>query len=356
MIESHVIEQWRKAPRLTSLAEFFERTASGQGGAPDRALPAADLGLLDFDLDCAIFSDTQRSFWGPFDRHYFSSIPYRLEEECRLGSALLALGLRRWGQTRVRTKIYTLGTGTGCLARTLAALGGGRVETLCCSPTAANRTAFYANRGSEHAHFFHGPFFDLDNERYAADADLEPFRDGVDVLMEDTTFQMYDRDRISQLAFITPRIRSGGLLIQIQKLAHADARIYREHERQKDEIFKARYFSSAEISDKRDEVLDTMDGLQVDLETTAAALRTFFRYSVVVWNSGNFYTIVSSNARSAVLGFFSSLIRPAIPPAYCHHSLPAVLGDTADDPIADSLRWRPPRPMMELLPDRLVAS
>lgn len=356
MIASHVIEQWRNAPRLTSLAEFFERTAGGQGGAPDRALPAADLGLLDFDLDCAVFSDTHRSLWGPFDRHYFASIPYRLEEECRLGSALLALGLRRWGQTQVPTKIYTLGTGTGCLARTLAAFGGGRIETMCCSPTAANRTAFYANRGSEHAHFFHGPFFDLDDQRYAADAELELFRKGVDVLMEDTTFQMYDRDRISQLAFITPRIRSGGLLIQIQKLAHGDARIYQERERQKDEIFKPRYFSPIKISDKRDEVLGTMDGLQVDLETTAAALRTFFRYSVVVWNSGNFHTIVSSNARNAILGFVTSLIRPAIPPAYCHHSLPAVLGDAAEDPITDALTWRPPRPMTEFWPDRRVAS
>lgn len=355
MVARQVIEQWRNAPRLTSLAEFFERTASGLGGVPDRAIPTVDLGLLDFDLDCAVFSDTHRSLWGPFDKHYFASIPYRLEEECRIGSSLLACGLKIWARTRTSAKIYTLGTGSGCLARTLATLGGGRIETLCCSPTEANRTAFHANRGSQHAHFFHGPFFDLDHDRYTADTHLQQFREGFDVLIEDTTFQMYDRDRVSQLDFIAPRLRPGGLLLQIQKLAHNDVEIYQERERRKDELFKSRYFSPSKISDKREEVLDTMDNLQVDLETTTAALGTFFRYSVLIWNSGNFYTIVSSNARLAILDFVSLMIEPAIPPAYCHHSLPAVLNDTEKQPLANALKWRSPHPVTEPLP-RLLAS
>ncbi len=355
MVAKHVIEQWRNAPRLTSLAEFFERTASGLGGAPDRAVPTVDLSLLDFDLDCAVFSDTHRSLWGPFDKHYFASIPYRLEEECRIGSSLLISALWTWARTRGTTKIYTLGTGTGCLARTLATLGGGRIETLCCSPTDANRAAFDANRGSQHAHFFHGPFFELDDERYSADPQLQQFREGFDILVEDTTFQMYDRDRVSQLDFIAPRVRPGGLLIQIQKLAHCDAEIYQSRERQKDDLFKPRYFSSAKISDKKEEVLDTMDNLQVDLQATAAALGTFFRYSVVIWNSGNFYTIVSSNARHAILDFVSLMIQPAIPPAYCYHALPLVLNDTQAQPLATALKWRSPLPMTEALPRRLAS-
>ncbi|XUY29924.1 class I SAM-dependent methyltransferase (plasmid) [Agrobacterium sp. rho-8.1] len=355
MVAMHVIEQWKNAPRLTSLAEFFERTASGLGGAPDRAVPTVDLGLLDFDLECSVFSDTHRSLWGPFDKHYFASIPYRLEEECRIGSSLLASGLRNWAKTRAPTNIYTLGTGTGCLARTLATLGGGRIKTLCCSPTDANRAAFYANRGSQHAHFFHGPFFDLDGDHYAADPHLEQFREGFDILLEDTTFQMYDRDRVSQLDFITPRVRPGGLLIQIQKLAHGDAEIYQGRERQKDDLFKSRYFSPTKISDKRDEVLDTMDNLQVDLETTAAALGTFFRYSVVIWNSGNFYSIISSNSRQAILEFMSLMIEPAIPPAYCHHALPLVLNESESQPLATALKWRSPHPMTEALPRRFAS-
>jgi len=356
MVDPATIEKWRSAPRLTSFAAFFERTASGQGGAPDLTEPELDMSLLDFDLDAAIFADTHRRLWGTFDSHYFASIPYRLEEECRLGAAMLAFALRTWARGAYPATVYTLGTGTGCLARTLATLGNGRIEALCCSPTAANRAAFYANRGSQHAHFFHGPFFELDNERYATDADLLAFRSGFDVLFEDTTFQMYDRDRIKQLEFIVPRIRPGGLLVQVQKLAQPDHDIYEERERQKDELFKSRFFSQSHISEKKDEVLTTMMNLQVDLETTVTALRAFFRYSVVTWNSGNFYSIVSSNSRASVFELISLMLKPAIPPGYCYEPLPAAIVDTDAEPLGPDLAWRRANTMTLLAPRLLLAS
>lgn len=42
-----------------------------------------DLSLLDFDLDCTVFASTHRRLRDAFDSHYFASIPFRLEEECR---------------------------------------------------------------------------------------------------------------------------------------------------------------------------------------------------------------------------------------------------------------------------------
>ncbi|MBK5568956.1 class I SAM-dependent methyltransferase [Ensifer sp. SSB1] len=355
MVDQSTIERWRKAPRLTSFADFFERTASGQSGAPDRAAPRLDGSLLDFDLEATIFADTHRRLWGHFDSHYFASIPYRLEEEGRLGAAILSFGLRIWARSAAPTTIYTLGTGTGCLARTLATLGNGRIEALCCSPTAANRISFAEKRGSEHAHFFHGPFFELTDEKYANDPDLFSFRDGFDVLFEDTTFQMYDRDRMKQLDFVVPRIRPGGVLVQVQKLAHEDRDVYDERESQKDGIFKARFFSTGDISKKKDEVLNTMSGLQVDLATTVSALRTFFRYSVLTWNSGNFYTIVSSNSRAAILELISLMVKPAIPPGYCYEHLPVVIVDTEAEPLAPALAWRNANTMTPLAPRRLAS-
>ena len=356
MVDQAVIEKWRSAPRLTSFAAFFESTASGQGGAPDLGEPEVDLSLLDFDLDATVFSDTHRRLWGKFDSHYFASIPYRLEEECRLGAAMLSFGLRTWARNAHPTTIYTLGTGTGCLARTLATLGDGRIEALCCSPTAANREAFYANRGSEHAHFFHGPFFELDRERYASDPDFRAFKDGFDLLFEDTTFQMYDRDRIKQLEFVVPRLKPGGLLVQVQKLAHPDHDTYEERERQKDELFKSRFFSANHITEKKDEVLTTMRGLQVDMETTVRALSTFFRYSVVTWNSGNFYTVVSSNSRMSLIELVSLMLKPAIPPAYCYEPLPTAIVDTDAEPLAPDLTWRWAKTMRMVAPRLLMAS
>lgn len=356
MVDQATIEKWRNAPRLTSFAPFFERTASGQGGAPDLAEPELDLSLLDFDLDAAVFSDTHRRLWGKFDSHYFASIPYRLEEECRLGAAMLSFALRTWVRNASAATIYTLGTGTGCLARTLATLGDGRIETLCCSPTAANRIAFYANRGGEHAHFFHGPFFELDEERYGTDVDLLPFMNGFDLLFEDTTFQMYDRDRRKQLEFVVPRIRPGGLLVQVQKLAQQDPVLYDERERQKDELFKSRYFSAGHISEKKDEVLTTMASLQVDLETTISALKMYFRYSVMTWNSGNFYTIVSSNSRASVLELISLMLKPAIPPGYSYEPLPVAMVDTDAEPLEPDLVWRRANTMMLVAPRLALAS
>jgi len=348
MIDAELLQRWGNAPRLNEFAVFFERTASGQGGAPDLALPEIDLGLLDFDLEAAVFADTHRRLWGSFDFHYFASIPYRLEEECRLGPAFLRHALETWARTGRPARIYTLGTGTGCLARTLAVLGSGRVETLCCSPTSANREAFLANRGSPYAHFFLGPFFDLDVGRYEQDETLHRFRGGFDILFEDTTFQMYDAERIRQLEFVYPRITPGGLLVQVQKLAHPDPEQYHARERQKDDLFKSRYFSPVQISDKKAEVLATMSDLQVDVATTTKALGAFFRYSVATWNSGNFYTIVSSNSRTAIIEFVSLLLKPAIPPAFRYDMLPKVWVDTADEPLAPALAWRRAQPMIGL--------
>ena len=355
-VDPETIERWRNAPRLTSFAPFFERTASGRGGAPDLAQPQPDLSLMDFDLDCAVFADTHTRLFGIFDQHYYASIPYRLEEECRLGAAVLSFALQNWARAMMPTTIYTLGTGTGCLARSLAALGGGRIKTLCCSPTPANREAFLARRGSEHTHFFLGPFFELDDDRYASDSDLSPFRDGFDVLFEDTTFQMYDQDRVKQLEFVVPRIRQGGVLVQVQKLAHEDAAVYAERERQKDELFKARYFSQEHISEKKAEILNTMTACQVDLSTTTAALRAFFRYSVVTWNSGNFYMIASSNSRASLLELISLMLKPAMPPAFCYEPLPLVVIDTESDPLGPELSWRSATATAAVAPRRSLSS
>lgn len=343
MVDSKTIDAWRKAPRLNSFATFFEQTASGLGGAPDLGRPEPEMDLLSFDLGCMTFWDTHRRLWGHFDAHYFASIPYRLEEECRLGAAILSFAEKTWASRGRPATIYTLGAGAGTLARALARLGDGRLKTLNCSPTDGNRVCFFALRGSEDAHFYHGPFFELDDERYEKEETLRPFRDGYDVLFEDTTFQMYGRDRDKQTAFIAPRVRSNGVLVQVQKLSNRNADAYLERERQKDERFKSRFFSGRQIVEKRRDVLDTMFNFQVDLETSRSALRSYFRYSVVTWNSGNFYTIVSSNSLSSLGDFVSSMVRPAIPSEFCYEPLPHMLVNQETNPTRADWSWRLPQ-------------
>lgn len=343
MVDSKTIDAWRKAPRLNSFATFFEQTASGLGGSPDLGRPEPEMELLSFDLACMTFWDTHRRLWGHFDSHYFASIPYRLEEECRLGAAILSFAEKAWARQGRPATIYTLGAGAGTLARTLAKLGDGRLKTLNCSPTDGNRVSFFAGRVSEDAHFYHGPFFELDDERYATDQSLQPFRDGYDVLLEDTTFQMYGRDRDNQTGFIAPRVRPNGVLVQVQKLAHGNTEAYLERERQKDETFKSRFFTKRQIVEKKRGVLDTMFDFQVDLETSRSALRAYFRYAVVTWNSGNFYTIVSSNSLNSLRDFVTSMVKPAIPPEFCHEQVPQILVNDKKNPIPSDWAWRPPQ-------------
>ncbi|KXF75929.1 hypothetical protein ATN84_18420 [Paramesorhizobium deserti] len=343
MTELQIIEAWRNAPRLNSFAGFFERTAQGLANMPDLATPEPDMNLLEFDIDCMTFWDTHRRLWGHFDHHYFASIPYRLEEEYRLAAAILLFSLSAWGCSGQAATIYTLGAGAGTLARALARLGDGRLKTLNCSPTAGNRACFFARRGSEDAYFYHGPFFELDDERYAADENLQPFRDGYDLVLEDTTFQMYGRDREEQLSVIAPRIRAGGLLVQIQKLMHPDMKTYLERERQKDEQFKSRYFSQTQIVAKKRDVLDTMADFQVDLKSSISALGSCFDYSAITWNSGNFYTIVSSNSFASLRDFITSMVKPAIPPEYCYELPPRFFAREGMSPGPTDWTWRAPR-------------
>ncbi len=341
MIDPHIIQGWRGAPRLTTFAAFFEQTARGEANLPDLGTPQPDFRLLDFDADSGAFWEAHRRLWGNFDYHYFASIPYRLEEECRLATAILKFASDASTKFDRPATLYTLGAGAGTLARTLAQLGEGRLKTLSCSPTDGNRISFFKRRGSEDAYFHHGPFFELDDARYALDENLAPFRNGYDVLLEDTTFQMYGKNRVDQLAVIAPRVRAGGMLVQVQKLSHPDLETYLLREDQKDEQFKSRFFSRVQIAAKKRSVLDVMDNFQVDLESSLAALASYFLYSAVTWNSGNFYTIASLNSLIALRDFVSSMLRPAIPAEYCYHELPQIFSREESLPVTADWAWRP---------------
>jgi hypothetical protein len=66
-----------------------------------------------------------------FVNHYYASIPYRIEENCRLGNAILYYSQ----QVPSRPLLYrSVGTGDSSMARWVAEFAEGSVEALCCSP------------------------------------------------------------------------------------------------------------------------------------------------------------------------------------------------------------------------------
>ncbi|MEI9425300.1 hypothetical protein O7A70_29490 [Mesorhizobium sp. Cs1299R1N1] len=77
---------------------------------------------------------------GFFDQHYHSSIPYRLEEECRMAYAVLNYARRRGAAL----SLYSLGTAEGTMARTLSEFSDGQILSLSCSPNPENYKSFMA--------------------------------------------------------------------------------------------------------------------------------------------------------------------------------------------------------------------
>jgi hypothetical protein len=154
------------------MSAFFSATAAGISGTPKRS-PAVDLRLFERNPDLVAFASLHRSLWGRFDPHYFSSIPYRLEEEIRLGAALLEYGNDR-GQPDAPAGYYILGAAEGTLARTIANLAGGSIRTLSCSPTKENEDSFFLHGRPEFASFFLGPFHRLTPSFVTSDSILSP--------------------------------------------------------------------------------------------------------------------------------------------------------------------------------------
>lgn len=263
---------------------------------------------------------------GPFDQHYHRSIPYRLEEECRLGHAILQYGQKKSGSLH----LYSLDTAEGTMARTLSELAEGRIESLCCSPNHENYQAFLAYGDPPHASFFVGPFHHLTPHLLSSRADLRKFASGFDTILEDTTFQMYSANRPAQIRFVSQHLNDDGLLIFVEKFRHADVEEYQRRELQKDHGFKARYFSPEDVVAKGKAILTSMNLNEVALENMAQAIRPYFRHCYVTWNSGNFYTLIASNSLPNIDCFMTGLIEPAIPSEFVYGTLPRPLFDEHD--------------------------
>ena len=51
----------------------------------------------------------------------------------------------------------------------------------------------------------------------------------------------------------------------------------------------------------------------------------FFKYAVINWNSGNFYTVYASNSKNNLLSFLSNMTPALTPNQFVHTDLPVAL-------------------------------
>lgn len=317
---SSFFEECESAPRLNELASFFAATAAGQSGTPLKQ-PQVDRRLLKDEVFFDRFIRLHEQRRGPFDQHYLASIPYRLEEECRLGCAIL-----RYAQDAPEPiTLYSLGTAEGTMARTVSELAQGRIESLSCSPNVENLRSFMAYGDPPRASFFHGPFHHLTGDLLRSRQDLNKFSSGFDIILEDTTFQMYSPNRTDQIEFVSQHLKNHGLFLFVEKFKAIDADDYQRRELQKDHGFKARFFNPAEIMTKKANVLTVMNQCEVTLAQMSDAVKRCFRHCYVIWNSGNFYTLLASNSSVNIERFMAGLIQPAIPGEYVYGDIPFCL-------------------------------
>jgi hypothetical protein len=320
------IRDWLKSPYLSGpMGKAFVGIATGKQGVVERSA-FADFDTSLFAGDTALFDFYQaylRHNLGTFNQHFAASIPYVIQEECRLGAAMLAM-LKQISDAEKRpVALHTVGNAEGVIARTIAHLGAGRIHTLTDSVTGPNEADFNLAKPPT-SRFFHGPFFDITPEKLKAMG--EPFASGADIIYEDTLFQMIAPNRKEQVACLVERrmLKEDGLLVLMEKCTTDDPEDYIAREDQKDGGFKGLYFAMEEITAKRSSILQHMQGGQVKLEELAEGIAHTLPHVAVTWNSGNFHVLVAGKNPRRVAEFCRLMTPPCIPAEYIYMPLPHV--------------------------------
>lgn len=217
---------------------------------------------------------------------------------------------------------YSLGTAEGTMARVVSELSGGKIQSLACSPNEANYESFMAYGDPPDASFFVGPFHRLTKEHLHTEKKLEHFSAGFDVILEDTTFQMYSPNRRDQIDFVRQHLKPDGIFLFVEKFRNDSPEDYQGREEQKNLGFKSHYFGMDEIARKTELVLNTMHACEVTLGDMADAIYRHFNHCVVTWNSGNFYGLAASNDATNLGRYLSAMVQPAIPLEYVYEPKP----------------------------------
>ena len=317
------IDELRAAPRINALLTDFEAIAAGKTGRPRQRVPLRR-DLLGHDALACTFGETMMKLAGHFEEHIAASVPWMREERARYGAALWRYGQDLAARRRSPATVYTTSGAEGTEIRALAALAQGHIEALSCSPNAANQEQFHTCGAPDGAYFFLGPYYEVTLPELARRG-LPQFGAGFDVIVEETTFQMYHPSRHEQIGLLRRSLKSDGILMLLEKLNANSPDEYARRERQKDDLFKTRYFDQDQIAHKRASILGHMDAMQVSMPELTAALRQHFRAAVILFNSGNFYHIAASNNPGNLARLVAQCIPPATPPAFMYHRLPEIL-------------------------------
>jgi tRNA (cmo5U34)-methyltransferase len=312
----------RSGPRMNHLLPVFGRIALGTAGRPDIATATLDETLV-HDVEVRQFyhehlnHKTER-----FQHHAHASIPFILEEHCRLGVAISAFADEQVAAGRRPLRLWSLGSAEAPMARAAAEKSQGAVEVLCSSENSEN-FATLSRVPEPHVRYHVGPFYDV----------AKPIIDGPrssspewDVVFEHTSFQMHHRDRLAPLLLLRRTMNESGVALLYEKTTDPDRAAYERRELEKDRQFKSRFFSAPEIQAKKTTVLADMEKGQVTYEELVAICRLVFRSVSLIWKSGNFVGVAASNDENRLRRLIELMPPPAVENRSYTEGLPVRLG------------------------------
>ncbi len=329
IIDCSVVKNWKSnSPRISTLSPSFSSIAAGKSGVPFRT--PLDEASASKDTTVQIFESTCRKKFGKFGKHFISSVPYSLEEWNRLGSACTNYLIEISEKKNRPSTMQSCGSAEGVIARTIAEIGQGKIYTLTNSSTPENEIEFYNSGAPLMAKFLGKPYFEITPELLKT-PELSAFSEGFDIIYEGTCFQMHARNRTEQVAWVCQNLKTDGIFICLEKCSSNDTIEYQKREDQKDRDFKEKYFLPDQVSQKRAQILNSMENHQVTLEELAASISKSFDYVVVTWNSGNFHTVIASNNLENLKKFCGFMPPPVIPKEFVNISLPKIMHGSITD-------------------------
>ena len=146
-------EELLRGPRLTTLMGHFEDIASKKNQIPiAEVLPMQEFLQSEDNRD---YYQVFKKNCGPFFRHAMASIPYVLEEHCRV-----SIAINRYARNKINgsdkridepLKFYEFSAADGTNARTLGEFSNGLVKTLSDTPNQANYEAFESLLSHNHS-------------------------------------------------------------------------------------------------------------------------------------------------------------------------------------------------------------
>jgi SAM-dependent methyltransferase len=297
---------------MLKLTDHFNSLATGASQVPLQSLRSHLISQSD-DSRIIAYHDYLISKAGPLFLHFLASVPYILEELCRVGVALTRLARAYPKKNDQAFSLFEVDAFDGCNGRALASHSQGMIRSLTSSPNRANHIAFERHADPAFSKFYPQSFLKV-RPSLLERPEYVNFNRGFDFIYEMAAFQFYSRDRESQLAHIKQFLKPGGLAFFLEKLNHPDPQEYLRREKIKDEKFKTRYFTLEEITWKRRQMLEQMQNGQVSFDELLSALSARFKHVYLLWSSSNFCEFVASDDPEQINRFLG-LLGPAIQPA-----------------------------------------